>query len=80
VKPGTEGSVAQLSHALRFLEPSPLGLYRIQCRRFSSGRKSCIPKGPIRHLSYFISIVTLILTFPLHEHGEHSCGLQVEVP
>ena len=21
-----------------------------------------------------------ILTFPLHEHGEHSCGLQVEVP
>jgi hypothetical protein len=20
------------------------------------------------------------LTFPLHEHGEHSCGLQVEVP
>ena len=22
----------------------------------------------------------LFLTFPIHEHGEHSCGLQVEVP
>src|SRR6266508_4873275 len=34
-----------LSHALHFVEPPRWGLYWLQCRRFSSGRKSCIPKG-----------------------------------
>ena len=34
----------------------------------------------LRRVNQVWSTDITYLTFPLHEHGEHSCGLQVEVP